>query len=112
MPSSGTGQPLIISARRNWSVHERPDLFAPDCPPLLGVPPADQWLRSERQTLSRMDRSGAVLFSIRTDQVQLRDLPVEVRHRLAARLRAEPPDLISYRDLTDSLPALLEYLAS
>jgi len=99
-----------VVARRNWSVPESPELFAPDCPPNLNVPPAEQWLRSERQTLSRMNRSGAVLFSIRTDQVQLATLPNDVRCRLAARLRSEPSDLIRYRDLTDRLPSLLEFL--
>ena len=103
-------RPGQVVGRRNWSVHERPDLFAPICPPLLGVPPAEQWLRSERQTLSRMDRSGAVLFSIRTDQVQLATLPAEVRRRLAARLRGEPAELIGYRDLTERRHALLDWL--
>ena len=100
-----------VFGRRNWSVHESPELFAPVCPPALGVPPPEQWLRSERQTLSRMPRSGAILFSIRTDQVQLGGLPVEVRHRLAARLQAEPAELTGYRDLVDRLPALVEYLS-
>jgi hypothetical protein len=104
-----TGQ---VVARRNWSVHETPELFVPADPPFLGVPPPEQWLRSERQTLSRMDRSGAVLFTIRTDQVQLKDLPADVRRRLAARLRAEPADLIGYRDLTARRPTLTAWLAS
>jgi hypothetical protein len=103
-------RPGQVVGRRNWSVHERGELFAPDCPALLGVPPEDQWLRSERQTLSRMYRSGAVLFSIRTDQTQLATLPDVTRRRLAARLRSEPEELIGYRDLTERLPSLLAWL--
>jgi hypothetical protein len=100
-----------VVGRRNFTIHELPDLYAPVAPPPLGVPPAEQWLRSERQTLRRLPRSNAVLFTIRTQQVRLGDLAVELRARLAARLRAEPADLIGYRDLTERLPALLAYLS-
>ena len=103
--------PHTVVGRRNFTIHELPDLFAPVTPPLRGVPPAEQWLRSERQTLRRLTRSSAVLFTIKTDQVQLKELDVETKSRLAARLRAEPADLIGYRDLTDRLPALLDYLS-
>jgi hypothetical protein len=99
-----------VVGRRNFAIHELPDLFAPDVPPTIGVPPADQWLRTERQTLRRLPRSEAVLFTIRTQQTQLGTLDQDVRSRLAARLRAEPADLIGYRDLTDRLPALIDWL--
>jgi dimethylamine monooxygenase subunit A len=101
-----------VVARRNFTIHELADLFAPEPPATMGVPPAEQWLRSERQTLRRFDRSGAVLFTIRTQQIQLENLPADVRTKLAARLRAEPADLIAYRSLTDRLPALIDWLAS
>jgi hypothetical protein len=101
-----------VVGRRNFTIHERGDLFAPDPPPASGVPPAHQWLRSERQTLSRLPRSGSVLFTIRTDQVQLRDLGADARRRLAARLTAEPAPLIAYRDLAGRRAALIDYLAS
>jgi len=103
--------PQAVVGRRNFTIHELPDLFAPVTPPVQGVTPADQWLRSERQTLRRLGRSGAVLFTIKTDQVQLKELAVDTKSRLAARLRAEPADLIGYRDMTDRLPALLQYLS-
>jgi len=100
-----------VMARRNFTIHERADLFAPDIPPLLGVPPSEQWLRSERQTLSRLPETGAVLFTIRTQQTQLGGLSGEIRSKLAARLRAEPEQLIAYRDLTDRLPVLIDWLS-
>jgi hypothetical protein len=100
-----------VVARRNFAIHELPDLFAPDPPPTLDVSPAEQWLRSERQTLRRLPRSDAVLFTIRTQQVQLQHVDHPTRRGLAARLRAEPEDLIGYRDLTDRLPALIDYLS-
>src|SRR5688572_17663830 len=98
-----------VVGRRNFTIHELPDLFAPVAPPPVGVPPPEQWLRSERQTLRRMPRSSAVLFTIRTQQVQLKELAPDVRNRLGARLRAEPGQLVAYRDLTERLPALLAY---
>jgi hypothetical protein len=100
-----------VVGRRNFTIHELPDLYAPVAPPPLGVPPAVQWLRSERQTLRRLPRSNAVLFTIRTQQVQLERLDDDTKTRLAARLRAEPEQLIAYRDLTERLPALLAFLS-
>ncbi len=35
-----------------------------------------------------------------------------MRHKLAARLRAEPEGLIDYRNLTDRLPVLIDWLNS
>lgn len=104
--------PHTVVGRRNFTIHEVPDLYAPVAPPPLDVAPPEQWLRSERQTLRRLPRSDAVLFTIRTQQVQLRDLDVDTRRRLAARLRAEPSDLVAYRDLTSRLPALVDWLGS
>ena len=52
-----------------------------------------------------------MLFTIRTDQVQLHDLDGDTRARLGARLRAEPAALIGYRDLTERLPALVDWLS-
>lgn len=101
-----------VVGRRNFTVHELPDFYAPVAPPPLGVPPPEQWLRSERQTLRRLPRSSAVLFTIRTQQVQLEQVDEATRRRLADRLRAEPEPLIAYRDLTERLPALLAYLSS
>ncbi len=59
--------------RRNWSVHDVPDLHLPG-PAVVDRPtpvPAGRWLRSERQTLVRLDDADAVVFTIRTQQVPL-----------------------------------------
>jgi hypothetical protein len=102
----------IVVGRRNWTIHERDNLFAPVAPPIAGVAPAEQWLRSERQTLRRLPRSGTVLFTIRTQQVQLREVPPDVKAALAARVRAEPESITDYKHLAPRLPALLDYLGS
>jgi dimethylamine monooxygenase subunit A len=103
-------RPGAVIGRRNWTVHETSERFEPDTPPSVGVPPEQQWLRSERQTLQCLPRSGGLQFTIRTDMVQLRDVPFEHRRRLAERLAAEPVDLIAYRDLTDRRADLIAYL--
>lgn len=61
--------------RRNWFVHPDPSLFQPEAPavePVVPAPDVDAglFLRSERQTLSRLP-SGWVTFTIRTQQVPL-----------------------------------------
>jgi hypothetical protein len=103
-------RPGTLVARRNWTVHETSERFEPDAPPPLGVQPELQWLRTERQTLQRLARSGGVQFTIRTDMLQLRDVPQGHRRRLADRLAAEPDDLIAYRDLSDRKAGLIEWL--
>jgi hypothetical protein len=107
----------VIGVRRNWMVHDTPALFAP-------VPPAepqaeraeDLWLRSERQTLRRLPRSGAVLFTIRVQQAPLTALAArpEVAAALAARVRAQPAELTEMNGLApyrDAVLRLLEAIA-
>lgn len=57
--------------RRNVSVHDHADLFRPEPPEtydgFLGAVD-DLWLRSERQTLLRLPATGAILFTIKTQQ--------------------------------------------
>jgi hypothetical protein len=80
--------------RRNLSVHDHDTLFAPEpheSPASFTDDPADVWLRSERQTLRRLPRSGAVLFTIKTQQcrvVDAADEHPELSTPLAARFTA------------------------
>jgi hypothetical protein len=100
-------RPGVVSARRNWSVHPSPALFAPvPQPPSAGTGP---WLRSERQTLRRLERSAAVLFTIRVQQTPFTSLESrpDVAGRLAARLRAQPSAFTGYQGLAPSLPEVL-----
>ncbi|HEX2851010.1 MAG TPA: DUF3445 domain-containing protein, partial [Acidimicrobiales bacterium] len=55
--------------RRNWFVHDRPELFLPPAPASRPAPvavPDGLWVRSERQTLIRLPDAEAILFTIRT----------------------------------------------
>lgn len=88
--------------RRNWTIHDHDELFAPE-------PPASRrdrpdvpdglWLRSERQTLRRLPRTAAIVFTIRTQQVPLRALESrpDLARRLAAKLHSLPPDQLAGR---------------
>lgn len=86
--------------RRNWSIHDDPQYFLPtEREPVAVDPPNGLWLRTERQTLRRLPRTGAVLFTIRTQQVPLRvlaDRP-DVARRMAAAIAAWSPDLRAYK---------------
>lgn len=91
--------------RRNWTVHTNPELFAPvppppPDPPVTAADVAERlWLRSERQTLRRLPRSGAIVFGIRTQQVPLGALAErpELCRRLARAAATWPPALVAYR---------------
>lgn len=88
--------------RRNWFVHHDPELHQPVArPPAdpLPAPPEGLWLRSERQTLRRLPGTGAVLFTIRTQQVPLRDVAArpDLAGAMASVVEAWPGDLARYR---------------
>ena len=109
--------------RRNWFVHDSPELHlpgppAPPCAPDDGPHvPGGLWLRSERQTLRRLPETGAILFTIRTQQVPfgvLAERP-DTASAMAAAIRAWPPDLADYRGAgrwRDRAVAWLQSIAS
>lgn len=59
------------------------------------VDPREMWLRSERQTLRRLPRTGAVVFTIRVYQTPIVDLAEEpgVPGRLAGAMRGWSEDV-------------------
>jgi hypothetical protein len=95
--------------RRNWSIHDDPTYFLPDPTPPRDVdPPEGLWLRSERQTLRRLTRADAVLFTIRTQQVPLAVLAErpDVARRLAAAIDTWSPEMREYKGGHGALAAL------
>nr|WP_225937691.1 DUF3445 domain-containing protein [Myxococcus sp. RHSTA-1-4] len=70
------------------------------------------FLRLERQTLTRMPRTGAILFTIHTyvAPVASEVEDPERRRRLARVLRTVPPDTAAYKRLTPVLEPLLAFL--
>lgn len=91
------GKPVV---RRNLSIHDHADLFRPEpheSPDSFTDSPDDVWLRSERQTLLRLPETGAIVFTIKTQQCRLRALEdrPDLAHALARKLRALSPELAS-----------------
>ncbi len=87
--------------RRNLSIHNHDELFRPEpheSPASFAPDPSGVrrvWLRSERQTLVRLAHTGAVLFTIKTQQcpvAAVRGRP-EIARALAAKFGAEARDL-------------------
>jgi hypothetical protein len=109
--------PGVIVARRNWSVHDDPALFAPEPPAdpepaTLDQVPDRLWLRSERQTLRRLPATGAVLFTIRVQQTPFRTLArrPDVAAAFAARIAAQPAALTAMNGLAVHRDAALAWL--
>ena len=98
--------------RRNWFVHDSPELHLPTPPVHLPSPtvPDDLWLRSERQTLRRLP--SGILFTIRTQQVPFSEVGgrPDVALRMAVAMRSWSPALIEYRGAAAWLPVALDWL--
>lgn len=71
------------------------------------------YIRIERQTLTRLPRSGSILFGVHTYQ-NLLAREIAERHdgasRLAKVFRTTPDNLLHYKGMTAFMPALLAYL--
>lgn len=70
------------------------------------------WVRVERQTLVKLPRSGAIVFSIRIHQDRLGSLrpDAEARGRLERSLRAMPPPVWEDKGLASCGDQILEWL--
>ena len=117
MARIGAGRVVV---RRNWSVVDDAALFQPeghgrgDLDTVITPENAAAmlFLRVERQTLRRLPEAGAMLFGIR---VHVYPLAVAIcdaatAARLAAAVRALPPDLVRYKSLGAFRGALLGWL--
>lgn len=69
-------------------------------------------IRSERETLTRLPKTQAILFTIRTYRRPLSDLEAQPDQalKLAAAIRALPPDVRDYKGLKAVGQAALGYL--
>jgi len=57
--------PDVVLERFNWTVQTSEKRYTPDRPSTIAKRPQDLHLRVERQTIRKLTRSGAVVFSIR-----------------------------------------------
>lgn len=98
--------------RTNWTLLDNADRYQPDRPATRVKNPGDWTFRVERQTLSRLPVTGAVVFTIRTYRCTLNEL---VAHSdgaaadLAAMLTSVGPDHLEYRAWSD-LPHIIAWL--
>lgn len=103
--------------RANWTIVESPALFHPQprepVPDLSGENAGERlWLRVERQTLRRLSKTRAVVFTIRT---LIEPLAVTARRpgaapALAARIRDMDEALAAYKGIPAVRTALLAFL--
>ncbi|MEO1400334.1 MAG: DUF3445 domain-containing protein [Cyanobacteria bacterium J06635_1] len=128
-------KPEYPSYRFNWGVVDTPELFlAPEGDPhghgtpeddapqpspkshadYYAIPTAEElWLRVERQTLRRLKKTGAILFTIHTYLHSISDLvrqPLVIGHLMEA-LDQIPKDMQEYKNLPPLRAALLAYLS-
>ncbi|KAL4241326.1 hypothetical protein ABKN59_000083 [Abortiporus biennis] len=87
---------------------EKASAKVPNYPP---VGPSTVWLRVERQTLRRLPRTGAVIFTIRVYQTRVSELVKEpgVPGRMASALRSWPEDVARYK-AHGAYGGIVEYL--
>lgn len=101
--------------RRNWFIHHFPELHQPEPPPppraAVDVP-GGLWLRSERQTLRRLPQTGAILFTIRTQQAPLDCVGrrPDVAAAMACAIEAWSDELVAYRSAVPWRASLLRWL--
>jgi hypothetical protein len=109
------------SWRCNWSIVDAPDLYlkqkrfkqGQDSDITADNAGSKLWIRSERQSLRRLPRSGDVLFTIRTyirPLSALESLP-SVARGLSQAVEKLPPQMRGYKNLLPIREALLGYLS-
>ena len=107
-----------IVQRFNWTIHDRPDLFQPSGGPRRAheVPRGRYgerlFLRVERQTLRRLERSGDVLFTIRTHRARLGALAPADARRLGGAIAGLPAAERGYKGLAAIGDDVAAWLAS
>lgn len=116
----GQLRPGKLVQRLNWSLNDDPALFQPvrrfrDDADVAFTPDnaaSRVWLRTERQTLSALPESGAVLFSIHTHVYPVSRIAERpgLAAQLAAAVRALPDPIRHYKCLEGFESALLAYL--
>lgn len=76
------------------------------------VSPSGARLRTERQTLRRLPKSGAILFTIHTYTFPITELAKErgIPARMASAIRSWPADVAKYKGQALYKDVLLEYL--
>jgi hypothetical protein len=106
--------PGRLTWRVNWTLLDTPEPFLPSPAsrraPCDGVDLAQLWFRVERQTLRRLTRTDAIVFTIRTYITSLEALLAwrpELAAQLASTLRTVPSEVADYKGWTGLLEPLV-----
>ncbi len=117
-------KPDVTVWRTNWGIYPTPRLdLEPHTLPeweylAAGITKENAgeslFLRVERQTLTRLPRTGAVVFTIHTyvSSVAQEAVAPERRERMRAVLSTVPPESQKYKRLAGFLPQLLSWLTA
>jgi hypothetical protein len=113
-------KPGHIASRLNWSMLDDPAMYQPTGKwreaANTAITPDNAgdtlFVRVERQTLTRLPRTGAILFGIRVHSYPLTAAITKpaVAARLAEAVRALPQETVHYKSLKAFGPALLAWL--
>ncbi|MGV6819468.1 MAG: heme-dependent oxidative N-demethylase family protein, partial [Parvularcula sp.] len=103
--------------RMNWSLHDEPTLFqtGPSAHPRFSGLTGPEiikagFVRIERQTLTKLPRTGAILFTIRTHLDPLESLSDANRRDLAAAIEAMTEAEHQYRGIDHKVSQIVEAL--
>ena len=110
-----------IFTRRNWAIHDSPTLHQNGTEPNIdnAENPITKenagnrlWLRVERQTLRKLNESGAILFTIRIHLRQLKNIIThdKAAKRLATALATLPPEMHNYKRTDEFTDSAMDYL--
>ena len=106
-PGFAAGRPNWgLAATDAWNLHP-----AVNAPRLESGMPADQiWLRVERQILTPLPQTGAMLFGIRIERIRLDHALSDsaVRRRFHRTIATMPPAVAAYKGLADIKSDLLQ----
>lgn len=110
--------PGKLVERFNWGLHDDPALFRRPSHAAGALRPEDAanalFLRVERQTLSRLEQTGAILFTIRTHVYPLQRVVAApgAAALLANAVCTMPPEMRRYKGIESLAEPLLAYLRS
>jgi dimethylamine monooxygenase subunit A len=108
-----------IFSRRNWSLHDNPSLRQDGAEKMsegdriTSVNAGEHlWLRVERQTLRKLKKTGAILFTIRIHLRQLKHVVKfqGIAKRIAKALSALPPEMQTYKQTDTFADSVQDYL--
>jgi hypothetical protein len=104
------GDQLDLSSKYSTAYREKLEADAPSF--TMNDVAEKIFLRIEHQTLTRLPRSGFVLFTIHTYNHAVREVCADIKQAqtLLAFLKGTPADLIEYKVMTPFYPILIDYL--